>query len=331
MKLSKQERIAAIVVIVLIILVAGVFLFIKPNIETINETKSTLNAKKAEYEEDAAKVEQKGELRDKILEAYNDGKNMADMFFPELASYEADNEFRAFLEKCSENGNAHVLVEDLTVSAPMTAGLSTSVFVPSEVQYALKDYVNQGSTVDITTIDPRLIRQVMIQLKLGEPQSIGATTVTFNLQATTVEDILAFTDEVNRYEKDENGKSIRKAIELNGISITDLRTEAEYKNLTDALQKAAEAAGKAEFRDEYGVNIDGTTGTTGGDTPTPTVPTDPDGTIGGNGGNGGDNPNNNNEKLEYHYFSIPCTITFYSIERMQDPTPTLDEQDKAAS
>ena len=28
---------------------------------------------------------------------------------------------------------------------------------------------------------------------------------------------------------------------------------------------------------------------------------------------------------------MPCTMTFYSIERMQDPTEKLDQQDKAVT
>lgn len=312
MKLSKQERIAVIVLTVLVILVAGVFLFIKPNIEDIIDTKSTLANKEKEYNEAVAKAETKEDLKKQILEAYDKGKNTADMFFPELSAYEADNELRAFLETCEAN----VLIEDLQVSAPTTAGLSTNVFVPTDVQYALKDYVNQGNTAEVA--DPGLLRQSMIQLKLGVPQTIGATTVTFTLKATTVDDILKFADEVNHYEKD----SIRKAIELNTIDFVDHKSTDEYNALSEELKAEAKRNAAKIFKEKTGENLNGATDVD--DNPeTPTTPNTPD-----------SNPNDDDKNatpLNHYYFEMPCSITFYSIERMQDPTDTLKEQDQAVA
>lgn len=319
MKLSKQERIAAIVVIILIILVAGVFLFIKPNIETINETRVTLDEKKAEYEADVERAATKDPLRTQILEAYNNGKNMADMFFPELKSYEADNEMRALLTKIKENENANVLVEALTVSAPGTAGLSTSVFIPSQVQYDLKEYVNQGNTAVLAQIDPNTVRQALIQLSLGQPQTIGASTVNFTLIAPSIEDLLAFADEVNSYEKEENGKTIRKAVKLSGISFSDEWTNDEYNQLAGELTEEEVKAGNELFSKNKDNNHNRTAnaeadapGSEGGDNNTPPTSDEVE------------------DRLDYHLFKVSCTVTFYSIERMQDPTDQLNQQDKAA-
>ncbi|MDE6729002.1 MAG: hypothetical protein K2J80_13865 [Oscillospiraceae bacterium] len=320
MKLSKQERIAAIVVIILIILVAGVFIFIKPNIETINETRVTLDEKKAEYEADVEKAATKDPLRTQILDAYNNGKNMADMFFPELKSYEADNEIRALLAKIKENGNANVLVEDLTVSAPGTAGLSSSVYVPPQVQYALKDYVNQGGSAALAQIDPNTVRQALIQLSLGQPQTIGGSTVNFTLIAPSIEDLLAFADEINSYEKEENGKTIRKAIKMSGVSFTDSWTDDEYTQLASEFGEEDRKAG-GELFEKNKDNNHNRTANADADAP-------------GEGEGGGSTPPASSDevedRLDYHVFRVPCTITFYSIERMQDPTDQLNEQDKAA-
>lgn len=323
MKLSKQERIAAIVVIILIILVVGVLLFIKPNIETINETRVTLDEKKAEYEADVDRAATKEPLKTQILEAYNNGKNMADMFFPELKSYEADNEMRALLEKIKENENANVLVEALTVSAPGTAGLSTSVFIPSQVQYDLKEYVNKGNTAAaLAQIDPNTVRQALIQLSLGQPQTIGASTVNFTLIAPSIEDLLAFADEVNSYEKEENGKTIRKAVKLSGISFADEWTNDEYNQLAGELTEDEVKTGNELFNKNKDNNHN-RTANAGADGDA----------AGGEGGSGDNTPPNSDEvedRLDYHLFKVSCTVTFYSIERMQDPTDQLNEQDKTA-
>lgn len=312
MKLSKQERIAAIVVIIIVIIAVGVFVFIKPNIETIIATKESLAAKKKEYEDDEAKVKTKDTLKTQILSAYNDGKDLADMFFPELKAYEVDNEFRAFLEQCANRSNLHV--ESLSVTQPATAGLSTSVFIPPETQYALKNYVNQGSAS--APADGNLMRQIMIQAALGEPQTIGASTVSFKIYATSIDDILKFADEVNNYEMTVNGKKVRKAIELNGVGFTDKRTKYMIEKIgTDANAEAVEAGAKAFI--EYLKNLSTVNRSALAENP-----------AGANDDNGGVEMDNDEEQLDFHLWSLECTITFYSIERMQDPTATLAEQDK---
>lgn len=310
MKLSKQERIAAIFVIIVIIIVAGVFLFIKPNIETINTTRATLDTTKKEYEADVEKAERKEPLKEDILAAYDKGKNMADMFFPELKTYELDNEVRAFLEQCE----AEIVVESLTVSEPGTAGLSTSMFIPPQVQYALKDYVNQGRVTDITKTDPGLVRQAMIQAALGDPQTIGASTATFVVKAKTQEAMLAFADEVNNYEKEENGKNVRKAVEINAISFNDAATVALYN------ERASGEAGTTP-RATPRAAADPNTSSPANDTSAPTNTSNPGDTT-----SGGTTPANEDQK----FFEMSCTMTFYSIERMQDPVERLMEQDQAA-
>lgn len=300
MKLSKQERIAVIVIAILVILVVGVFVFIKPNIETINATKATLETKNKELSDAKTKAATKDGLREQILAAYDKGKNTADMFYPEMKSYEVDNEVRAFLEQCE----AEVLVESLTVSQPQTASLSTSVFVPSSVSYALKDYVNQGVTTDITKIDPNLIRQVAIRAALGDAQTIGASTATFTIKAETKEALLSFADEVNDYVKNQNGKDTRMAVSINNIAFEDKELIEEYRE-------------RAEGNENNNTN-----------TPSAREAAPP----ANNDNNDNDNNNNNNDdENAEEFFELSVTLTFYSIERMQDPTATLDAQDTPAT
>ncbi len=354
MKLSKQERIAAIVVIVLVILVAGAFIFIKPNIETITATKASLDAKIKEYEDDVERAKTKDTLKTQILSAYDDGKNLADMFFPELKSYEVDNEFRKFLAQVSNRNNLYV--DSLTVSSPGTAGLGTSVYTPSSTQYALKNYASQGSTA--ASANGNLLRQRMIQTNLGEAQTIGASTVSFTLYAATMEDLLTFADEVNNYEMSVNGKNVRKAVELNGVSFTDARTQYlldkrgkealtdaneaglnAYKDLLANPDRSVTRSALAATADPAATPAQTATpapatpapATPAPTTPAPTTPapTTPDNTATDPGEDLDTEMTDSEEKMEYYFYSLNCTITFYSIERMQDPSPTLAEQDKS--
>lgn len=306
MKLSKQERIAVIVIAILVILVVGVFVFIKPNIETINATQATLDSKKVELDNAKAKAATKDTLKEQILTAYDKGKNTADMFFPEMKSYEVDNEVRAFLEQCE----TEVLVESLSVSQPTTASLSTGVFVPSSVSYALKDYVNQGVTTDITKTDPNLIRQIAIQAALGQAQTIGASTASFTVKVKTKEELLSFADEVNDYVKSENDKDTRKAVAIDSVSFSDSDLAAEYED-------------RAKSEDNNT--------TSRPSTPTPTPAPDNNDNNNNSNTSGAGNNTSGDDKTEGEFYEMSVVMTFYSIERMQDPTDTLEAQDAPAA
>lgn len=338
MKLSKQERIAAIFVIIAVIIVAGVFLFIKPNIETINTTKATLANKKAEYEADLEKAGTKDDLKQEILTAYDTGKNLADMFFPELKSYEVDQQVRAFLEQC----DAEIVVESLTVSEAGTAGLSASMFTPPQVEYALKTYVNQGNTNSMLN-DLGLIRQALIVASLGEAQTIGASTAQFSVKAKTQEAMLAFADAVNNYEMEENGKMVRKAVEINSISFTDEATTLLYNeraegngNVTARTIPNATPRAAADPNTSAPADNNNTSAPAANNNNT-SAPAEGNGNANGNSNSNSTDTSTTTPGTEtkpvsedQKYFEMQCTMTFYSIERMSDPVETLTEQDKAA-
>lgn len=326
MRLSKQERIAAITVVVLIIIVAGVFLFIKPRFEKISETKTALASKEREYNEAVNKAEQMEPLKTEILEAYNKGKNMADRFYPELPAYEADKKFQEFLSK----SKANVLIEDVSVTDPSTATLSSYVYVPAGVQYALKDYVNQGQEA---ALDPRLVRQAALQLILGEAQTIGATTVSFTVQAVTLEDLLKFIDEINDYNVSENGNTVRKTIELDNVTFEDIMTHSLYAGKALSLLNEAEPEAAKQFLENTGYKVANYVENDKNNSSSSAAPAE------GEGGEGsgdalppvvkpGSDPKEDGIPLNYYHIKMPCTITFYSIEGMQDPAATLNEQDK---
>ena len=90
MRLSKQERIAIIIILVIVIIALGIFLFIVPAAQQIESTLKNLDNKQKEYDAAVEKQATKGPLREQIIEAYKTGEHIADMFFPEMKSYEAD-------------------------------------------------------------------------------------------------------------------------------------------------------------------------------------------------------------------------------------------------
>lgn len=303
MKLSKQERIATIIVLILVILGVGIFVFIKPAIDGLSSTQKNLDNKQAEYNADVEKASRKTTLRTQIEDAYAEGEHLADMFFPELASYEADEAMRKFLAQCKAN----IVVEQLSVEEPTTASLSPYFGVSKDVAYELKTYATRGAEADEAE-EKRLSRLAELQAALGSAQTIGASTVSFSVTAIDREELLKFADEVNNYIIKENGKDTRKAIILNGMAFKCPEIEKEYTSKVNEINKEAERVGKAALEKETGKNP---TEITPEVNPSDSEPELKEGDV------------NVSECL----YKVDTSITFYSIERMQNPKSQLDKQD----
>ncbi len=304
MKLSKQERIGALIIIIIVILGLGAWLLVKPKIEDIDTSTKSLAAKQAEYNKAVEEQQRKAPLRDQIIEAYQNGEHMADMFFPEMTSYEADAAFREFLSQCT----AKVVVQDLTVGEPGTATLGTQFFTPTDVSYDLKTYATQGLEIDEKTA-AKNARRDLLQSTLGSAQTIGASTVDFTVTAIDREELVKFMDEINSYFKDENGNSVRKAMKVNGLTLDYWEVTDKYDKLVEELNKTMEEAGRAALTAATGLPTQEANQTT----PTVNEP--------------GTQDNKEIAGITDYIYSWSDTMTFYCIERMQDPTAQLDAQD----
>ncbi len=302
MKLSKQERIGILVVALLLIIGLGVWMFIIPKIDTVNKSNTTLAAKEQELKDAQAKALNVEPLKQQIIDAYEKGENLADMFFEEMTTYEADMEFRAFLEQCKAN----VLVEDLTVSEPTTITMTPTYFEKDEVTYDLKTYVTQ----DIEKTEKEIKTEERwnnIKNALGVSQTVGAITVDFTVNATSPEELLAFADEVNNYIKLENEKDTRKAIVLNGYELSYPDNDEFFDELIDANEEEAAEEAYELIRDKYNLHP--------ALKPEQTAP-------------------EAEEKVDEvpsaseYIFELSTSITFYSVERMQDPADQLKAQEQ---
>lgn len=305
MKLSKQERIGAFIIAIVVILAVGIFVFIKPRIEAISTTTKNLDNKQQELVKALEKQKTKDGLKQDVLDAYEKGSTLADMFFEEMTVYEAEEEFRAFLSQC----DAKVLVESLKVSAPETTTIAPQYFTEKQVSYALKTYVTKGleKTEEQIAAEKRL---KILKDKLGSSQTIGSIRINFTVSAIDQEELLVFCDEVNNYIKKENGKDTRKAMTIAGFSFNYPLVVAEYEEMIKDIQAKAQEAGTKELYKNYN------------QTP-PTINTAPP----------AENLTPEKEaelKLTDNLISVSTSITFYSVERMQDPTDQLDAQDGIA-
>ena len=303
MKLSKQERIGTFVIAVIIILVVGIFVFIKPRIEAIGTTTQALENKQQEYSTALEKQATKDGLKTDVLNAYETGEHLADMFFSELTTYDADMEFRAFLEQCE----ADVIVESMSVQQPGVTTLKPTYFTEPTVEYALKTYVTQ----DVEATEEELAAAARLEVltnTLGGAQDVGSITIDFTVKAIDIDELIKFCDEVNSYFKDENGTMTRKAMKLGGVTLEYVLLDQEYDTLVTELNTDAEEAGTTELYKNAGYTPTTTTADTAATTSTEVKESAP--------------------SVDDYLYSLSTNITFYSVERMQNPTDQLNAQDE---
>ena len=301
MKLSKQERIGVLIIAIILIIGLGTWLYIVPKIKTVQQSNITLEATQTDLETKQARAATKDDLKKAVMDAYNEGSNNADMFFEEMTAYEADQEFRAFLDQCKTN----MLVEDFSVSEPGVSTLAPLYFVENEVEYDLKTYVTQGvepTEAELATEQ----RWNAVKELLGSSQKVGSISIDFTVSALTPEEIMAFCDEINSYVKTENEKSTRKACMISGMALSyELNEEAYDELMVEIEEKANKSAIEALYK-EFGMKV-----------PADLLPNE-------------EEKEEEEETLnpEDYVYSLDTTITFYSVERMQDPTEQLEAQEK---
>lgn len=300
MKLSKQERIGALIILTLVILALGAFLLIKPKFEEAARSQANLESREKELQSLRARQQTKDQLRTDIEAEYAEGEHLADMFFPELTSYDAHNAFIDFMKQL----DFPAVVEEVTVSNPTTETLRMSFYTPTSVSYALKSYVTQNLDTSAEALQNE-IRNQALRSALSTSQTIGASKVSFTVSLRSRDDLIAFVDAVNDYKVKIEGtdEEVRKATSVSTLAV-------EYEEVANAYgylipRSTAEIArdGRAVLR-ELGYEGYEDAGT--------------------------ETPGTEEEMPEVEYpilYTYSETITFLSIERMQDPKPILDAQD----
>lgn len=312
MKLSKQERIAVLVIAVIILLTLGTIFLIVPKFNEIGTDSASLLNKQAELKAAQDRAATKEQLGNDIIAAYNEGRNIADMFFEEMQPYEADNEIRAFLEYCTENEDedkkVNVVVDSITIGSPTVAALGVTFYEWPEVEYDIKTYATQGQQATEEELAEQA-RTLLLQTALASSQTVGAIDVSFTVTALNDKDILQFVDNINDYIKRENGNDVRKAMRLTSdYDVTYLDIEKKYEEYANELYNDSVKEAKSQLAKDTNMKVEGAD--------------DSESASASTGGEGNEETTNFDE----HTRQLQVTITMYSIERMQDPTDQLAAQ-----
>ncbi len=203
MQMSKQEKIIVFVLLVLVILGVGFFMFILPNFNDIDVNQKNLDAANSSYSDILSRLERESTIDSDIKAEYELGKDLADGFYNDLTPVEADEIMRQFIAKGKD-----IRIDGLSVGPMSTEAISISLIGSSQVSYPLKDFAQTMITdAADNEIDPDSMtdREKVMYLKdalatllaLSEPVTVGVSTVSFTAYSDELENLHNFADTIN--------------------------------------------------------------------------------------------------------------------------------------
>ncbi len=188
MKLSVQERIILIIFVMVLISGLGVFWFVVPEIQKIQSSNITLETKQKELSEAQEKADTKSDIKNAIVELYNENQNLSELFFEKMDTVEADNKTRDFV-----NSLSYVKTYSLKLSEYNKETLSILIDTSGETD---DESANTSSEISA---------------------EVGVNIVDFEV-TIPYNRFYDFLDAINNYKIAENGKEVRKALYVNGFT-----------------------------------------------------------------------------------------------------------------
>lgn len=209
MKLSYRDKVIFVCVIVVIILVAGVFLFIKPKFEEMNYAKIALEAKQVERDDLQAKIDTFPQLVETLKNTAGEVEELQSYFLTEQDPYLNEQFIHEILDK------NNVEVTGMETAYTIAGELREYVVVPSNV--TAFDLLVSG---DIYNELPQEVYDVYNDtvVERGDSVVIGVTDVTVSYKDTyDITKVMKFVDEIAEYGKTMNIVSVAKSDESNAV------------------------------------------------------------------------------------------------------------------
>lgn len=248
MKLSSKEMIILAVFLSIVIIVAGLFLFILPEYEKIEPNQNSLQAEKNELDQVYASLARESTIDQEIEDAIEKANTVSLSFYDEMTTYEADVLVREILEA------TNMSTKGLSLNDFSTETLTVTDYVETVVTYPLKEYSGfvddrfdpeelaaavsydeDGNLVipeDFKEKYVQALKEYMTALLSTQSQTVGAITVNFTIEGTRG-DFLKFLDYV---------AGLEKATLINSAKVAYTGTETETNTNNAAPAEGEEGA-----------------------------------------------------------------------------------------
>jgi len=183
MKMSYRDRVICLVAIIFVVILAGIFLVVKPITTKITTNKSTLATVQAEEERIRGIIEQIQPLENNIKTEYDNSKAYADNFAEGRESYQSDQ----FLEEYFNNSN--VEVGSMTISEPINEVIEFYSYAPNVVTYPLLEAADINGDLAVATADKLKTSTVLSSLETQEVE-VYSVGIEFNGKKDNVKSLL---------------------------------------------------------------------------------------------------------------------------------------------
>jgi|GEM_PF-5365402 len=214
MKMNYRDRIIAMVFLSVVILVAGFFLLVKPQIDEIPVNKEERTRVSDEWDGIKRKIDAIPGLKDTINKSYDEAIALTKIFVPENSypdSYMLDKEFQAIADRTNAD------IAGLEVSAPKTSVLSY--------------YFNPASILTIPMTD---VADINGDKALERAKDLTETAVMTARKAETVftqqYGVKIFGNREEIWDYISEIKKLNKAIIIKSVTFDDYNYEIPYWN-----------------------------------------------------------------------------------------------------
>lgn len=143
MKLSYRDKVIFIVVIVILVLVAGFFVFIKSKITESQDVKNNLTIKQQEQDELKAKIETLPTLKKTLEDSIKKVDDAQSIFLTEQEAYESDQYVHDLMIQAGEE---NFMFKGMELTGEVEGSLSQYFYIRNDVAYDLK--INADLTGD---------------------------------------------------------------------------------------------------------------------------------------------------------------------------------------
>lgn len=208
MKMSYRDRMIALIVIVVALVLAGIFVIVKPTTTKISSNKATLQSVKSEEERINGILEQVPVLGQTIETEYNESKTYAEGFAESRVPYEVDQ----FIQEYFNTNQVEVLS---LVTADSTAEtIEFYSYAPNVVTYPLLEAADINGDIATATAEKLKTSTVFSSLEAQEVE-VYSLAIGFNGKK---DNILALLDAI---------KDIDENVIITSVSIDDFTFGAE--------------------------------------------------------------------------------------------------------
>lgn len=191
MKVTYREKIALIVVIVILVFVAGGMIFIKPALASITTANQQLTAKEQEKSSIELKINSSEDLKAKIQKAYKESKSLSDFFIDEIDTYQADQLLSPI---CDQSG---IKIKSMKLDAAAPEEVKAYNYAINEIIYNLKDDADINGTVSSVA---NTSQQPQAAVDPNSIDTLAVTNVTIEVEGT-VDNVFKFADKIKALNK----------------------------------------------------------------------------------------------------------------------------------